>query len=171
MGRVEHKRWFMGTLSSEISSENITMIKESASNMQKKWKAFLSICKEKMKTNVLKVITKRRRNNDQYDRCEIARRERENAWNRWRRKNTQELWQNYTVLPTDAHFRTSNSCWHTLSHWKHAPYPMSWWGVVVSVEPQHKQPVEGVHAKEIPHHTYPACMFQFLVVFKQFLRL
>ncbi len=69
-----------------------------ASNVQKKWEAFINIYEEGVKRYVPKVETKRRYNNDWYNRrCEIASEEREMAWNRWRRKNTQELWQNYTT--------------------------------------------------------------------------
>ncbi len=53
------------------------------SNVQKKWEAFINIYEEEVKRYVPKVETKRRYNNDWYDRrCEIAREEREMAWNR-----------------------------------------------------------------------------------------
>ncbi len=60
-----------------------------ASSMQRKWEAFINIYEEGVKRYVPTIDIY---NNEWYNRrCEIMREE-EKAWQRWRRRSTQQLW-------------------------------------------------------------------------------
>jgi len=66
---------------------------------QEKWDEFLRIYKEGVERHVPKVVMKGKiKRKEWYNRkCELAEKEKEEAWNRWRRKGSHKLWEKYKL--------------------------------------------------------------------------